>query len=197
MIKSLLHRILALPVFYDLMQAFFGVNRKKRILKKVIEFKNGSRIVLDVGGGTGLYKDLWPKDYRYICLDYDPVKLSGFSQKYPNDFKLCSDATRMGLKSASVDYVFCSSMSHHIHEDMLEKIFCDMHRALKQDGLLVFVDAVNIPEKKLNQFLWKLDRGEYPHTYDQLQGLIGKYFKVQNVQKFSIYYDYILIVARK
>ena len=197
MIKSLLHRIMALPIFYDSMQAFFGLHKKKKILQKIIKFEDGHQVVLDVGGGTGLYKDVWPSEYRYICLDSDPVKLLGFSQKYPSDYKVCADATQIALKSASVDYVFCSSMSHHIHENLLEKIIGDMNRVIKKNGTLVFIDAVNIPKSRLNRFLWSLDRGEYPHTYGLLQDIIGKYFNIRRIEKFSIFYDYILIVATK
>jgi ubiquinone/menaquinone biosynthesis C-methylase UbiE len=197
MIIEVLHKIMALPFMYDAMQTFFGVNRKKRMLRRILNFSDAPKIVLDIGGGTGLYKDLWPENYRYICLDFDLQKLSGFAAKYPDGLEVCSDAALLGVKSNSVDYVFCSSMSHHISEDLLEKIVQEMARVLKSDGRLVFIDAVSIPEKRLNRFLWNLDRGEHPHTYLVLESLIGKYFKMQKVEKFSIYYDYILVIGNK
>jgi hypothetical protein len=59
------------------------------------------------------------------------------------------------------------------------------------------MDAVWIPESRLNRFLWSLDRGEHPHTARVLETLIGKYSTIEDRETFSIYYDYVLFIARK
>ena len=197
MLKRSLQAIMSVPVMYDGMQRFFGVNKKKRILRKLLAFDGRREIVVDVGGGTGLYKDLWPAHFTYVCLDADPEKLRGYTDKYPQGQKICSDAGQLGLRSSSVDSVFCSSMSHHIQEELLEKVIQEMARVIKPGGLLVFIDAVWIPERRLNRFLWSLDRGEHPHTAQVLEKLIGKYSQIETFEKFSIYYDYVLFIARK
>lgn len=195
--KNLLHKIMSLPVMYDAMQYFFGVNKKKKLLRNLIKFSEKPEIVLDIGGGTGIYKDIWPEKFHYICLDYDLQKLYGYTEKYPDGLKVCSDATRLCFKSNAVDYVFCSSMSHHIREDLLDSMLHEMQRVLRPGGSLIFIDAVSIPESRLNRFLWSLDRGEYPHTSEVLTQMIGKYFQIQKADKFSIYYDYVLFKAIK
>ena len=88
-------------------------------------------------------------------------------------------------------------MSHHIQEELLERVIQEMARVIKPGGLLVFIDAVWIPERRLNRFLWSLDRGEHPHTAQVLEKLIGKYSQIETFEKFSIYYDYVLFIARK
>src|SRR3989338_317599 len=196
MIKTILQKIMALPVMYDWMQNFFGLQKKKRILREIVPFDKGA-VVLDVGGGTGLYRDFWPAGYKYICLDFDLVKLSGFKRKNPNGDAVCADAAELSLKSDSVNYVFCSSLSHHIPEDSLEKMISEMFRVMKSGGRLIFMDGVLISESRFNRFFWSLDRGEHPHTYSVLEKLIGRYFTVEASRKFSIYYDYILISAQK
>jgi len=197
MLKNILHKIMSLPVMYDLLQTVFGVNKKKRMLRQLLSLSAGRKIVLDIGGGTGIYKNLWPADFQYVCLDYDLQKLDGFRGKYPQGQGVCSDASKLGFKPQSVDYVFCSSMSHHIPHGLLEAMVAEMSRVLKPDGQLVFIDAVSIPESALNRFLWRLDRGEYPHSSQMLESLIEKYFKIKTVKTFSIYYDYILVLAGK
>ena len=186
---------MAMPWMYNFMQICFGANRKKQILRQLLQFDQQFHIVLDIGGGTGLYQDFWPKNYQYICLDNDPIKLGGC--KGSDGYSLCADAGQLPFKTNSVDYVFCSSMSHHIPEDSLEKIISEMHRVIQPSGTLIFMDAVSIPESRLNRFLWRLDRGEYPHSYETLEKMIGKYFNINILKRFSIYYDYLLVIALK
>lgn len=196
--KRLLHAILSVPVMYDCMQWCFGLNQKKAKLRKLLSLDGRAEIVVDVGGGTGLYKDLWPAHFQYVCLDADMEKLRGFTDKYPRGQKVQSDAAALGLRSNSVDNAFCSSMSHHIPEGpALERMIEEMARVIKPGGLLIFIDAVSIPESRLNRFLWRLDRGEHPHTAQVLETLIGRYSTIETRQTFSIYYDYVLLIARK
>jgi ubiquinone/menaquinone biosynthesis C-methylase UbiE len=197
LLKALLHRIMSRPAMYDCMQRAFGVDKKKQVFRRLLTFHDRSEIVVDVGGGTGLYKDLWPAHFTYICLDSDTQKLRGFADKYPGGPKICSDAGQLCLRSDSVDNVFCSSMSHHVERHLLERIVREMARVIKPGGLLVFIDAVWIPESRLNRFLWSLDPGEHPHAAGTLETLIAKYATIEIRETLSIYYDYVLFVARK
>jgi ubiquinone/menaquinone biosynthesis C-methylase UbiE len=197
MLKKLLHKLLAFPLMYNLLQTFFGVQKKKQILRNALIFNIPSPIIVDVGGGTGLYADIWPKNSKYICLDNDLIKLKGYQPNHSSEYKLCGDATQIPLNTNTADYLFSSSMSHHIPEDLLEKMMSDLSRVLKPTGSLIFIDAILIPKSHLNNFLWSLDRGEFPHTSQSLEDIISKYFHITLIKKFSIYYDYIMIIAKK
>src|SRR5581483_9369556 len=198
MVKNLLHALLSLPVMYDWMQRGFGLHKKKELLRTLLAFDKRPGTVVDVGGGTGLYKDLWPPQLSYVCLDSDMEKLRGFRAKYPRGWTVCGDAGQMCLPSDSVDTVFCSSMSHHVPEGpALERLIQEMTRVIKPGGVLCFLDAVWIPESRLNRLLWSIDRGEHPHTARALQDLIGRYARIETTRTFSIYYDYVLLIARK
>ena len=197
MIRKILQQIMSLPFMYNLLQTFFGVQRKKKIIRAYLSPNTASPAVLDVGGGTGLYQDIWPGKAKYICLDNDLVKLNGYVPHNGVGYKVCGDAVQLPFNTDTVDYVFSSSMSHHVPEQFLDKMLCDMARVLKPDGELVFIDAVSIPDSRLNRFLWSLDRGEYPHTRQSLEDIINKYFHIKHLKTFSIYYDYLLVVAKK
>lgn len=195
--KKLLHFIFSSPFFYNQMQIFFGVNKKKALIRKHYSFDNERAAILDLGGGTGLYRDLWPVNYQYICLDSDPVKLKELIHQYPGVSVVLADAGRIPMKDQSIDVIFCSSFSHHIPENVLEMVFAESARVLKASGKIIFIDAILRQESLLNRFLWTLDRGDCPHTTEQLTFLAGKHFLISCFDKFSIYYDYIFFVGTK
>ena len=195
--RRLLHFIFSFPFFYNQMQIFFGANKKKALVNKYYRFVDKDAIILDLGGGTGLYRDLWPEHYRYICLDNDTVKLKGLVHQHPLDFVLLADASRIPIKDQSIDVIFCSSFSHHVSEDVLDKVLGESARVLKVSGKLLFLDAILHRESFLNKFLWNIDRGGHPHTFEQLTSLVGRYFSIEVSNKFSIYYDYVFFVGTK
>ena len=152
---------------------------------------------MDLGGGTGFYRDLWPKDCRYICLDIDLIKLKGLVPTGQNDFMVLADAGKIPIKDNSIDIIFCNSMSHHITEDLLGRLLSESARILKNDGKLLFLDAILQQSSLLNRFLWKLDRGEYPHTKEILISLINRHFIVKHFEEFSHFYDFNFFVCNK
>ena len=137
------------------------------------------------------------RNYKYFCLDNDTVKLNGFLKNHPQDTTLFADATRIPLKNSSVDVVFCSSLSHHIPEEVLIKLLAEGKRVLNPAGKFIFLDAIYRQESFLNRFLWSLDRGEYPHTEEILLSSLKQHFNIDTFEKFSRYYDYIFIVGSK
>jgi len=196
-LRKFLHFIFSFPFFYDQMQRLLGVDRKKALVRQHYSFVNQDAAVLDLGGGTGLYRDLWPGNYHYICLDNDPVKLKELARQYPDDEVILGDAGKIPLRDGSVDVIFCSSFSHHITLDVLDKVLAESARVLKVSGKILFIDAVFRQESPFNRFLWKIDRGSYPHTADELSRLVRKHFLVDITQRFSIHYDYIFFAASK
>ena len=197
MITKILQVIFSVPFFYNQMQVFFGTNIKKKLVRRHYAFVTAPAVILDLGGGTGLYRDLWPKNYKYICLDNDSVKLNGLLKDHPQDIALLGDATQVPLRDNSVDVVFCSSLSHHIPEEVLIKLLAEGKRVLNPAGKFIFLDAIYRQESFLNRFLWSLDRGDNPHTQEILLSCFKQHFNIETFEKFSRYYDYIFIVGSK
>ena len=164
---------------------------------KHIQTLEKNALIVDIGGGTGLFYKLWPSSSRYICIDNDDVKLKGFLNKHSDGKVLWADATQLPIKSISVDVVLCTSMSHHVPLDMLDALVRESARVLKPAGKFIFLDAVLIQERWLNRLLWKFDRGMYPHTEQEISSVFQKHCCVIHQECFNIYYDYVLIVAEK
>lgn len=197
MFLKLLHSIAAQPFVYNQIQIFFGSHKRKQVIKEnLLELPDGL-VVLDLGGGTGFYRDLLGRNIIYICLDNDLIKLNGMkAKKNLKDFPLLADASRIPLKDLSVDVIVCNSMSHHITEAVLENLLSESSRVLKTTGKFLFLDAVYRSESFLNRLLWKLDRGEHPHTKAKLMSMINNYFTVISFKEFYHFYDYVFFAGR-
>lgn len=197
MLKHILQNMFSHPRLYDQMQIFFGFPQKCQILKKHVPALNDNNLIIDLGGGTGLFHQLWPSSMNYICLDNDWIKLKYFLKKYSQGKALFADASNIPIKTNSVDAVLCTSMSHHIPLEMLDLLVEESHRILKIHGKFIFLDAVLLPNNWFNQLLWKFDRGSYPHTKEDIYSVIKSKFDVRHQQCFNIIYDYTLVIGQK
>ena len=86
MLKRFLHSVVSYPFVYDQVQVFFGARKRREAVLRYYPNVTKSSKILDLGGGTGFYRDLWPKHCLYICLDNDLVKLNGLINRCPHDF---------------------------------------------------------------------------------------------------------------
>ncbi len=196
---KILHDIVSHPLVYDSVQILAGVRFVHNRLYKQIEHLNlkNKSIVFDIGGGTGISKDLWPDSSQYICLDNDIVKLKGYLNKYPSGVVLLGDATQIPARTNSADVVLCTLMSHHIPIDLLLKLFQESVRILKPEGRIFFIDAVWNPKRLAGRLLWSLDRGSYPHSAETLYKFISNHCQVIHWERFAIYHEYVLGIATK
>lgn len=197
MFKKFLHFIVSFPLVYDLVQLFFGAHQRKKVVQNQgLSFSNDP-CVLDLGGGTGLYRELWPRDCRYICLDNDLVKLNGVKKTGPNDFLLLADVKKLPFKRNSMDIIFCNSIAHHLSDDVLEDLLAGSRGLLKNSGKFLFLDPVLRKESLFNRCLMGLDRGEYPRTQEVLSSRIKKHFNINHFEKFSYIADFVFYVCSK
>ncbi len=197
MLRQILHRLAATAWIYDLIQKLAGGDVSWARLKSQIEPLSQVSIVLDVGGGTGRLRSLWPTTCIYICLDVEWPKLQGFLSKYRKGAALLSDAIRNPLNSRSVDVVICVDVTHHIPDELLPLLFSESARVLKDSGKLILLDAIWAPARWLARLLWKYDRGSYPRAAATLHALVSKHFTIDYWEHYSVYHEYILCVATK
>ncbi|MGH7214997.1 MAG: class I SAM-dependent methyltransferase [Tepidisphaeraceae bacterium] len=196
MLRDLLHKLVSHPAVYDAVQRAAGAKAIARWLAAHTGEQRGSRVVLDLGGGTGLHRALWPAAELYVCLDLDEQKLSGFRARHPRDAAVQGDAGAIPLASGCADAVFCSNMSHHLDDRVLSCMMAEAARVLKPDvGRLVFVDAVWAPRRLVGRLLWRYDRGSHPRTADHLRQTIAQHFRVARWERMAIFHEYVLCIA--
>jgi len=188
---EMLHKIAAHPWVYDRIQILAG---REQVLNRMLRLTVSLRpeTVVDVGGGTGTWRRLWPVSCRYICMDVEMPKLEGFRSKIPNGLAVLSDATQMCIATASVDVVMCVAVMHHLTDAMLDQVFEEALRVLKVGGQLILLDSVLNRERWAGRILWQLDRGSYPRTDEKLREKLESRFTIIHWEKFSIYHEYVL-----
>ena len=195
MLKNILHKIVAIPGIYDRLQYAIGLRFRHPRVQKQLRSSAPDSLILDLGGGTGLNKVLLPSVPGYICLDYDGVKLSGYRDKYPDGRAIHADASRIPLESASVDVALCTSVAHHLTDELLTSLLDEVMRILKPTGRLIFLDPVWDTDRFSGQLLWKYDRGDHPRTPETLRAVLSDHGQITYWENFTGYHSYIISVV--
>ena len=197
MLAEVVHYLAAKPWIYDRVQAMAGAGVVNRHLAGALQpLVRPALDVLDVGGGTGLARALFPADCHYVCLDSDPVKLQGFKQKYPDGISLLSDATSMPVDTASVDLVLCRFVTHHVPDGQLPDLLRESARVLKRGGRFIFVEAVRVDRRPIASLLWHYDRGSYPRREEEVRARLQTRFEIEHWERFAVFHQYVVGVAR-
>jgi ubiquinone/menaquinone biosynthesis C-methylase UbiE len=178
------------PLVYDTVQVMAGSAELNRRLAANLGMMPESPVILDVGGGTGLPPSLWPTGSRYLCLDIDPVKLAGFQRKRRGGAALQGDATHLPLAARSVDAVICKDVTHHLSDSQLAPLFRESARVLKSGGRMLFIDAVDAPERWRSRFLWRYDRGSHPRLVETLLQAMASEFEILLWEVFVVHHRY-------
>lgn len=196
MLKRFAHWASSNARIYDLIQRLVGVKLVHGRLRRRISEGNSQSLVVDVGGGTGLLRELWPRTSEYICLDVDHTKLLGCARRHPLDACVLGDGRKMPFASRSVDAVSLVFVAHHLSDLDLVNVVRESARVLKATGTLIFAEPVWQPRRLIGRLLWKYDRGEFPRTAEDLRAAIGVAFSIVHWDRFAILHEYALCVAR-
>lgn len=194
MLLSLLHEIASYPWVYDRIQRLAGVRQVHARMSRQLPGE-GTGYVLDVGGGTGAMRPLWPASCRYVCLDIERPKLEGFRAKVAGGMALETDATRMPIASGCADSVVCMAVAHHLTNAMLASVLCESVRVLRPGGRMFFLDPVFAERRRIGRMIWRLDRGSYPRTAETLRRVFSQHFRVAHWEQFAIYHEYVFGVG--
>lgn len=153
--------------------------------------------MLDVGGGTGLLRPLFPNEWKYCCLDPDPQKLYAFRAKFPR--KNCIEASACNIPFADDRFDLClmKSVSHHLTNAEFRSSLLEVKRVLSPKGIFIFIDATWNPENFRGRFLWSVDRGSFPRTEGTLQEHLARHFLVDRKRSWKTHHNYTLFWCLK
>ena len=191
MITRVAHRVASHPAVYDAIQRTVGTPRTRELLREHLAGAAG-KTVLDVGAGTGRFRDTLPDGAKYVWLDNDPQKLAGFKAKQPEDETILADATNIPLGDKSVDYAVCVAVAHHLPEDRFATLVRELARVTSERVL--FMDPVRA-EGGVPRLLWRFDRGTYPRSADELVAALREHLEVERVERYSKRHHYVFCVA--
>src|SRR5215472_5008574 len=91
LLTRLIHKVASNPVVYDVSQKIAGSGPLDPVLAKVTSGAAADARVLDVGGGTGRSRHLWPLTCTYVVMDTDAVMLSGLAASRRPGFPVRGD----------------------------------------------------------------------------------------------------------
>ena len=188
---EILHKIAAHPWVYDRIQTVAGQKTSLARIRARISC-SARDLIIDVGGGTGATRSVWPDGCRYVCLDIEMPKLRGFHSKHPGGLGVLGDATRMPFADGAADVFVCVAMVHHLTDEMFDQLFEEAFRVLRPGGRVVLLDPVLNRDRWLGLALWRLDRGSNPRTADELRGRLASRFQVEHWESYAIYHEYVL-----
>lgn len=159
---------------------FYSYEREKKILKELVT-KFEDKEILEVGAyiwTSWIDKGVKPK--KLTCVNISEIEIENgkrhaVNRDFPIEFYLM-DANNLEFPDASFDVVFGGSILHHLD---IEKSINHIHRVLKPDGFIVFMEPLNMnPLYKIYRKLNPKERTPDEHA------LVGKDFKLIR-QKFT------------
>jgi SAM-dependent methyltransferase len=195
LLTEFLHLLVANPWVYDQVQVMAGARRINRHLIAQFGPLSSVPLVLELGGGTGRIRNLWPRSTTYICLDTDEQKLRRFLHVHTDGAALLADATLIPIRSSSVDVVVCVAVSHHIPDKLLANLVDESRRVLTGNGTLIFMDAIWSPKRWAGRLLWRYDRGAYPRSAGTLHTILSAHFKNVHRERFAFWHEYLLWIG--
>jgi SAM-dependent methyltransferase len=191
LITSLARRLASRPAVYDQIQRTVGTPRTRELLRRHLAEADG-KTVLDVGAGTGRFRDVLPAGAKYVWLDSDEEKLAGFKARRSEDETILADATAIPLEDKSVDYALCVAVAHHLPDGAFERLVAELARVTRDRVL--FMDPVRA-DGIMPRLLWRFDRGTHPRSAETLVSALRERFDLETVERYSKHHHYVFCVA--
>lgn len=148
--------------------AFLQKEIAARLDSKLDVISGNSDVIIDLGAGTGLLSQNLIKrfpDSQLICLDFAQASLNN----NPSKNKLCADAYQLPLADNSVDMVISSLMMQWCPN--LKQLFSEIHRVLKNDGLILFSTFGPDTLKELKKSWSVVDSEAHVNTFTDMHDI--------------------------
>lgn len=198
MIRRLTGALLSLPRIYDLSQRIAGSRQLLGRLRQIAHpLCTPGATVVDIGGGTGIYRKACPDNVRHMCFDPDPIMLTQYRAKHPGGIAVRCDGAKIALGDATVDLAFATCVLHHLADEEAVALIRECRRILKPGRHLIFAEPLWAPSNAVGRILWRFDRGSHPRTSQTLKALIEENFSIRAWIEFRPMHDFAICLAMK
>jgi malonyl-CoA O-methyltransferase len=179
--------------------AFLQKEIATRLDAKLDVISGESSVILDLGAGTGLLSKQLSKrfpDSQLICLDFAQASLN----YNPSSNKICADAYQLPLADNSVDMVISSLMMQWCPD--LKQLFSEIHRVLKNNGLILFSTFGPDTLKELKKSWLVVDSDTHVNTFTDMHDIgdqmLGAGFQspVMEMETLTLTYQTVMDLLR-
>lgn len=167
MLTKLVHRLLSIPLIFDLQEII--CNDYDSVRKEFIKYlsKDGLKI-LDVGCSTGISAksivDMERQSYTGIELVPEYAALA--AKRNPKGKVLVMDATKMNFPARSFDVALFLAVWHHMSDQMVRDSLNNAKGVLKPGGMVLVAEPIFTPGHWYSTMMLKRDRGDYIRSLD-------------------------------
>ena len=175
---------------------FFRIQQKMNNYKVVAnEFKNylnsKNKRILEVGCSTGNVAreiiDMDNNSYYGVDISKEYINIASKSSTKGKFFQM--DARKLDFDNKFFDIVMLSSVLHHVDNNVGKNCFKEIHRVLKNDGVVIISEPIVNHKSLLSIILCKLDRGHFIRTTEEYKNLFNNFIiKTANHFKFGGHY---------
>lgn len=204
-VNSGLRSILALPLFYRLVNVVF-INRKFRrwFIDEVLAVRSGQTLV-DLGCGPADILDELDAGVRYIGLDISEAYIDSARQRHGARGLFIAgtvETWRQDSRIRDADAVLAYGLFHHVDDGEAQEILRFARDILRPGGRLVFLEpCLLLWQSRLSVFMMAQDRGKNVRTEQQWKDLVKGVFPnattnvVTNANRLG--YTHIIAECRK
>lgn len=152
--------------------AFLEQEVGNRLLSRLDYIKQDPSSILDLGGGTGIFSEQlalrYPKatifnlDLAEGMLQQARTALQSNPQR-SNIRMLVGDAENLPLANQSIDFIFSNCVFHWCYD--ISKLFKELQRVLKPEGLLLFSTLGPDTLKELRECFYLIDSNAHVNNF--------------------------------
>lgn len=196
------YRLITMPLVYNSLMFSFGADQMiTRYVNEVMQPEPGMKM-LDVGCGPANVLAYLPS-LDYTGIDLNEKHIVYARQRYGDRgrFFVGNAAEDLKQEEKSFDLINVSALLHHLGDTEAVSLFASLKRLLKDDGRIVTIDNVWLPDQRAAvKLINTLDSGtniRTPEGYVEL--LSGSGFAIETRifnDLLRIPYDHFTMVAR-
>ena len=162
MVTNFIHRLLAVPVVFDIQQAL--CNNYGAVRAEFADYLSSDGLkILDIGCSTGASAAAIVDMERqvYTGIDIVPEYAVLAAKRNPKARVLAMDARKMDFGDKSFDVAYFVGVWHHMDDDAIRDTLAELRRVLKPNGLLLVAEPLFTPGRWYSNLLLRRDRGKH------------------------------------